>query len=134
MTRRSAAGWLGLALWAAGAGGCGFSDTPPVSGSMEEATVKGTVRVRGKAVTNGVISFRPSNVNRPNAPLREAPINKDGTYSIKTLIGLNFVEVSCKETLSAKNRDLMENEQSVNIDSGENTRDIDIPPQPAPAK
>jgi hypothetical protein len=135
MTRRRAAGWLALALWAAGTGGCRFSDAPPVSGSMEEATVKGTVRVRGKPVTNGVVSFRCSNINRPKAEIREAPIGKDGTYTVKTLVGQNFVEVSCKETLSPKNRDLIENEQMVEIRSGENTLDIDIPPKaPAAAK
>src|SRR5262249_29235275 len=130
MKRRRLAGWLALSLCACGWAGCRFSDAPPVSGSMEEATVKGTVRVRGKAVNNGIVTFRSSNVNRPNAQTKEAPIGKDGSYTIKTLIGENFVEVSCKETLSPKNRELIENEQMVRVRSGENTLDIDIPPQP----
>jgi hypothetical protein len=107
-------------------GGCRFSDAPAISGSTEEATVKGTVRIRGKPATNGVVSFRTSNVNRPNVPLKEAPIGKDGSYTVTTLVGQNFVEVSCKELFTAKNRVLLENEQLVNINSGENTLDIDL--------
>ncbi|MHC5542770.1 hypothetical protein ACYOEI_31480 [Singulisphaera rosea] len=112
------------------AGGCSFSDAPPISGSTTEVNLKGTVRVRGKAVTNGIVSFRTANINRPNAPLNEAPIGKDGTYSIKTLEGENFVEVSCKELFTAKNRILAENEQMIIIKPGESTLDIDIPAHP----
>ena len=132
MTRRYAAAWLALALGTAGlVGGC--SDAPPVSGSMEEATVKGIVRVRGKPVTNGSVTFRSSNINRPTAQTKEAEIDKDGHYTITTLVGENFVEVACKEIFAAKNRQMIENEQMVKIQSGENTFDIDLPPQ-GPAK
>jgi len=86
MTRRDAVGRLAVALWVIGVG-CGNPDAPPVSGSMDEVTVKGTVRVRGKPVNNGIVTFRTSNINRPMAPTREAPIAKDGTYTIKTLVG-----------------------------------------------
>lgn len=127
MARRQIAGWLTLALLVP-VGGC--SDAPPISGSLEEAKVKGTVRVRGKPVDNGIVSFRCANVNRPGVALKEVKIGKDGTYSITTLIGENFVEVSCKELFSPKNRVLIENEQMIKIGSGENTLDIDIPPQP----
>lgn len=133
MTRRRAAGWLALALTTTGVGGCRFSDAPPISGSLEEATVKGTVRVHGKPVTNGIVSFRTSNINRPNAPLKEAPIGKDGTYTVTTLVGENFIEVSCKELFTPKNRSLLENEQMVNITSGASSLDIDIPQQPQPS-
>jgi len=128
MTRRHAAGWLALALLAGY--GCGNPDAPPVSGSLEEATVKGTVRVRGKPVTSGVVSFRCSNINRPTATTREAKINKDGTYTITTLVGENFVEVSSKDVFSSKTPELIENEQMVRIQSGENNLDINIPPIP----
>jgi hypothetical protein len=127
MTRQHAAGWLALALCA---GGCGNPDAPRVSGSMEEATVKGTVRVRGKPVTSGVVSFRCSNVNRPTATTREATINKDGTYTIRTLVGENFVEVSSKDVFSSKTPELIENEQMVRVQSGESNIDINIPPVP----
>jgi hypothetical protein len=133
MTRRFAAGSLALVLALALSGGCGDNVSSTVSGSMEEATVKGTVRVRGKPVNNGMITFRTSNINRPNAPLKEAKINKDGTYTITTLVGGNMVEVTCKEVLSARNRDLIENERMVQVQPGENTIDVDIPPAPPPA-
>jgi hypothetical protein len=97
MAGRHAAGWLALALGAAGVGaGCNPS-APAFSGSREEATVTGIVRVRGKPVTGGEITFRASNVNRPDAPTKNARIGKDGRYTIRTLVGENFVMVVCKE-------------------------------------
>ncbi|MGE3819841.1 MAG: hypothetical protein AB7I30_10415 [Isosphaeraceae bacterium] len=126
MTRRRLTCGLGLVFWAL----AGCSDTPRVSGSMEEATVKGVVRVQGAPVTNGMITFRASNVNRPNAPTKEAPIGKDGTYTINALVGQNFVEVSCKELFTPKNRPYAENERMVDVPSGEFTLDIDVPPLP----
>lgn len=133
MTRRRTGAWLAPALalaLASGVSGC-FSEAPPISGSMEEATVKGTVRVRGKPVNNGIVSFRCANVNRPGVALKEAKIGKDGTYSVTTLLGENFVEVSCKELFTPKNRVLVENERMVKVGRGENTIDLDIPEQPA---
>jgi hypothetical protein len=52
MSQRHVVMWLVLALWMAGCG-CGN-----LSGSTEEAAVKRIVRVRGKPVTNGQITFR----------------------------------------------------------------------------
>ena len=128
MKRRLVAAWLALALGTTGlVGGC--SDAPRVSGSTEEATVTGIVRVRGKPVTNGRVTFRSSNINRPTAQTKEAEIGKDGRYTITTLVGENFVEVACKELFEAKNRQMIENEQMVKIQSGENTLNIDLPPQ-----
>lgn len=121
-------GAVGLVLAAfLTANGCGNPDAPNVSGSTEEATVKGTVSIRGKPVTNGEVSFRSSNINRPNAPLKTAKIGSDGTYTIQALIGDNVVAVSCKEFAQRKNMELIENEQPVNIRSGEQTLDIELP-------
>jgi hypothetical protein len=132
MKRRLVAAGLALALGTTGlAGGC--SEAPRVSGSMEEATVQGMVRVRGKPVTNGRVTFRSSNINRPTAQTKEAEIGADGRYSITTLVGENFVEVTCKELFAAKNRPMIENEQMVQFHSGQNTFNIDLPPQ-GPAK
>ena len=125
MWRFSACGLVLAALIAGG--GCGNPDAPKVSGSTEEATVKGTVSIRGKPVTNGEVSFRSFNINRPNAPLKTAKIGKDGTFTIQALIGENHVEVTCKEISNPKNRDLMDNEQPVKIKSGEQTLDIELP-------
>mgnify|MGYP006972408294 CR=1 FL=1 len=109
----------------------GCSEKPNVTGSMEEAKVKGVVRVRGKAVNNGSVTFRASNINRPNAPTKETPIGKDGTFEVSAFIGNNFVEVSCKELMQPKNRMLLENERMIEIKPGDNTLDLDIPPEPA---
>ena len=105
---------------------CGDPDMPRVSGSLEEATVKGTVTLRGKPVTNGEISFRASNINRPNVPAKNAAIGKDGTYTIQAFIGENMVEVSCKELATRKNMELQENIRPVKLKSGEQTLDVEI--------
>lgn len=121
-------GVLGLILAVlVGTEGCGNSDAPSVSGSLEKASVKGTVRVRGKAVTNGEVSFHASNINRPNTPAVNAKIGKDGTYTAEPLIGENNVEVSCKELANHKNMMLIDNEQPVKIKSGEQILDIELP-------
>jgi hypothetical protein len=108
-------------------GGCGNPDAPRVSGSLEKAVVKGTVSVRGKRVTNGEVSFRAANINRPAVPAVNARIGKDGTFTAEPLIGENNVEVSCKELATRKNMVLMDNEQPVKIKPGEQTLDIEIP-------
>lgn len=113
--------------------GSGCSDKPNVTGSMDEVGVKGVVRVRGKAVADGSVTFRSSNVNRPKAETREFPIAKDGTYSGKAYVGTNFVDVSSKELLKPANRVLLENERMVTIPSTDSTLDIDIPQVAAPA-
>jgi hypothetical protein len=131
MTRQRAAVWSALALLIASSGCHSYPGAPDVSGSMEEATVKGTVRVRGQPVNNGTVTFRTANVRRPTAPWHEAPIGKDGTYTVQTLVGENYIEVSCKELNTPQNRQLLDNERMVKIQSGENTLDIDLPPQAA---
>jgi hypothetical protein len=130
MPRRHAAGWLALALWVAG-GGCN-TFAPGLSGSTVEATVSGIVRVRGKPVTNGEITFRSSNVNRRGAPTKNAPIGKDGRYTITTVVGENFVMVICKELFKRENQMLLDLEdgQMVKVGPGENAIDIDLPPRP----
>src|SRR5262245_5524213 len=88
---------------AVGAGCSGAAVNPEATGSTTEANAKGTVKVRGKLVTNGEVVFDPANLNRPTAPVRTAPISKDGTYTIKTLIGPNNVTVNSRETLGDSN-------------------------------
>src|SRR5262245_45902495 len=93
--------------------GCGSS--PPVSGSRDEATVSGVVRLHGKPVDNGTVVFNVANVNRPSAPPREAPIGKDGSYTIKTLLGENNVVISCKQFRMPKNARYAEDEHFVKV-------------------
>ena len=78
--------------------GC-MDSRPSVSSSTTEATVKGTVTIKGKPATKGSVVFDPSNYARKNEQPRSAPLNKDGTYSIKTLIGSNSIRVSSPEAI-----------------------------------
>jgi hypothetical protein len=107
------------------------SGKPPVEDSLEEATVKGTVKVRGKPLDGGEIVFNPSNPKRI-VPARIAPIGKDGSYTVKALIGLNIVTATPPK---ARNRSqgratfgLEYDEKSVDVKPGESTVDLDFLP------
>jgi hypothetical protein len=125
---------MAVALLMACSGCDPHAGAPPVSGSLEEATVKGTVRLFGKPVTNGNIIFNCSNIRRPNAGVRQARINPDGTYSVKTLVDENYVSVDCKELQTPKNRMYMDNDRTFMVKRGENTFDFDIPEFAPPPK
>lgn len=112
--------------------GCGTSP-PSVSGSLEEATVRGVVRVHGKAVNNGTVTFNSTNINRPNVAPVQAKIGADGKYEVKTHIGQNYIEVDCKELRQSKNRALADTQISVDVKAGESTIDVDLPTNPADA-
>ena len=129
MRRLRLAEWMAIALVIACAG-CDSFGVPPVSSSHEETVVRGTVRVRGQPVNNGSVVFNAANIRRSDVPLRSASINKDGTYTVTTLVGENTIQVSCKELMTAKNHMFAENEFFLMAKSGENRFDIDIPPGP----
>ena len=59
--------WLAAVILALA--GCGTSHVSRDSTSLEETTVKGTVRVRGKPVDNGSVEFNAANVARTSAEL-----------------------------------------------------------------
>jgi hypothetical protein len=106
--------------------GCsGTKVNPEATGSTAEATVQGTVKVRGKLVTKGEVVFDPANINRPTAPVHKAPIGKDGKYSLKTLVGPNTVTVESKETLGDST--LQTGDQYI-VQAGENTFNVVLPP------
>jgi hypothetical protein len=110
----------------------GCSSNPAASAltsSMEEATLHGTVRVNGKPVNNGTVSFRTAHINRPNSPTKNVTINKDGSYLVTTVIGENYVEVTCKELNAKDTKKFRGNEQLIMVQSGDNTVDIEIPPR-----
>jgi len=92
-------------------------ERPSVSSSTTEATVSGTVKVRNKLATKGTIRFDPSNYIRKMEKAREAPVGKDGTYSIKTLVGENVVIYSGMPY----DRSLFE------VKEGENTYNVEVP-------
>ncbi len=64
--------------------------TPSVDSSLTELTVTGVVKVKGRPVTGGQISFIPSNRARKVAAFT-APIGQDGSFTIKTYTGENEV-------------------------------------------
>jgi len=109
--------WL-VALW-----GC-RGGMPDASSSMAEATVKGTVKVRGKPVTKGTLIFDPANINRPEAKSRETTIKQDGTYEIKAIVGGNSVRLA--GPMLAKEPTLEYQSQPADIQSGENTINLDF--------
>ena len=86
----------------------------------------GKITFKGQPVTEGTISFDPSNIKRPTEAPRSGPIGKDGTYSVKTLVGDNRVRASFPEMKADR--------QSSNVDliydvkPGENTYDLVLPP------
>jgi len=124
-SRVSAVARLAALVALALAPGCGASGTPSATSSSEEATVKGTVKVLGKPATDGKLTFDPSNVNRPNAPVRTVTIGKDGTYEVKTLVGPNSVSVNLPRT--GKPVRGMSPELGIDVKSGGTTFDIELP-------
>jgi hypothetical protein len=111
--------WTLLAGW-----GCGGGSAPAVSSSMTEATVSGTVTIKGKPATKGEVSFDPANVSR-NVGARTAPIGADGSYTVTTLLGGNVVRVATPET--ARDPALQFNETTFDVQSGTNKLDIVLP-------
>jgi len=102
--------------------GCG-DGKPSIDPSLTEATVTGVVSVKGVPATGGAILFNPSNSGRL-VPTRSAPIGPDGTYTIKTLTGVN--QVSFEGEVAAKNRGVGLIKESAEVRSGENKADFDL--------
>jgi hypothetical protein len=98
--------------------GCDGGGTPSVSSSKAETTVKGTVMIKGQLATGGEITFDPANINRRDASARKAKIEKDGSYTVNTLVGENMVSVS------GENAGI--NRQQYVVKMGEDLR-IDVP-------
>jgi hypothetical protein len=109
--------------------GCG-DGTPAVDTATTEATVKGIVAIRGKPVTQGTISFDPSNVKRKFEPVRSAPIGKDGSYTVKTLVGGN--QVTFSGPAFDKDRQLQDVLLPFDVQAGENTFNVELPPAAKP--
>jgi hypothetical protein len=121
---RSAAATLVMIAW-----GCG-SGAPSVDTSTTEATVKGIVTIRGKPISQGTISFDPSNVRRKFEPVRTSPIGKDGSYTVKTLLGGNHVTFAGPAI--AKEPRLQDLLVPYDVRSGENTFNVELPPAANP--
>jgi hypothetical protein len=130
-TRRSCrpAGRIGLAALLIALSGC--SAAPDRESSTEEATVTGTVKVRGKLLDGGELNFNAVNPNR-RVETRKAAIGKDGTYTAKAYIGLNTVTVFPPKPRNKKEgKDFFGvnyEERSVTVISGENKADLEFLP------
>jgi hypothetical protein len=107
---------LAVSLW--GCGGAPAEDT-----STEEVTVSGKVTFKGKPVPKGEVRFSPGNSSRPSPP-RKSAISKDGSYSVKTLVGVNDVEVFAP-IIQKAGPDVRP--FSHDVKSGDNTFDIELP-------
>ena len=124
--RERSVGWLasGFAAWLIVCAGCGGGGTSPNSGSSDEATVHGKVMIKGVAAKGGRIYFDPTNVSRQSAPVASAEIGKDGTYTVKTLVGENRVNVETLETRKDPNLSVPE---PFAVQSGDNKLDVTLP-------
>jgi hypothetical protein len=103
-------------------GGCG-DGKPSVDTSKTEATVSGTVKVKGKPAEGGVIMFNPSNSERI-ASTRSVQIGKDGSYKITTFTGGN--QVSFDGDIAKQNQGVGLIKEYVDVKSGSNTADFDL--------
>jgi hypothetical protein len=114
------AGTLLAAAW-----GCDSkptANTTAAASSHEEATVTGSVTIKGKKATGGTVTFEPTN---ENVPSRSATIEKDGTFSIKSLVGPNEVVVTAPG-LSLRASEALK--VTIEVAPGPNTHDIVLPP------
>jgi hypothetical protein len=109
----------------------GCSAEPDRESSLDEATVTGTVKVRGKLLAGGELNFNAVNPNR-KVETRKATIGTDGTYSAKVFLGQNTVTV-----FPPKPRNKQEGkeffgvnyeERSVIVTAGENKADLEFLP------
>ena len=102
-------------------------------GTKELATVKGSVKVKGKPMSGGTLHFNAINPNRTVAA-HDAEIKPDGTFTVQAVVGQNIVTVSPprKSRADAKNRDFfgmeyIEKTVIVKADE-ENAVDLDLTP------
>ncbi len=124
MSQTGRTGGLALALLLAlTLVGCG-SGAPPVSSSMEEATVKGKVKQRGNPLAKLEVRFNASNINRQSSAM--AVTNDDGSYQVTTVVGENTITFG-GPAVSKYSKQLIYFNKSVDLQSGENTVDIEVP-------
>lgn len=129
--RRSCAlaGRIGLAAMLAVLSGC--SAAPDRESSLDEATVTGTVKVRGKLLDGGELNFNAVNPNR-RVSMRKAAIGKDGTFTAQAYVGLNTVTVTPPKPKNKQQGKeffgVNYEEKSITVKAGENTADLDFLP------
>jgi hypothetical protein len=102
--------------------GCG-DGKPSVDTSLTEATVSGTVSIKGGPVTSGTIYFNPSNHAR-QVPTKTAEIGADGKYTIKTYTGDN--QVTFGGAVAKNNMGVGLMREYARVEAGENKIDFDL--------
>jgi hypothetical protein len=102
--------------------GC-MDGKPSVDSSRNEATVSGTVKVKGVPAEGGSIVFSASNSERI-VPPKSAPINKDGTYTVTAYTGGN--QILFEGELAKKNPEIGLVREYVEVQRGSNTADFDL--------
>jgi hypothetical protein len=121
-------GRIGLAGVLIVLAGC---SAPDRESSTDDATVTGTVKVRGKLLDGGELNFNAVNPNR-RVEMRKTAIGKDGTYTAKAYIGLNTVTVTPPKPKDKKQGKeffgVGYEERSVTVKAGENTADLEFLP------
>jgi hypothetical protein len=121
-TKRRVAGLMATLALAA-CWGCGGGASSATS-SSEEAEVKGTVTIEGKPASKGQIQFDPTVINRKNGKIVTAPIQKDGSYALKASVGDNLIQIRVPQVF--KDRGLLNYQQYVKVQSGQNAIPIDV--------
>jgi hypothetical protein len=113
------------APWVAGCG----SGSALTTSSSEEATVSGTVKIRGKPIDGGELLFNASNPNR-RVPPRPATIGSDGSYTIKALVGYNVVTLAPPKARNKKQSKEFfgagYDDKYVVVEAGENRVDLEF--------
>jgi hypothetical protein len=102
--------------------GCG-DGKPSTDTSLNEATVTGTVSVKGVPATGGTILFNPSNSGRI-VPARTAEIQPDGRYTVKTYTGDN--QVSFAGEVAKNNMGVGLMREYASVQSGSNEINFDL--------
>ena len=109
----------------------GCSEPPDRQSTLEDATVTGTVKVRGKLLQGGELNFNAVNPNR-RVLARKAEISKDGTYTAKAYLGVNIVTVVPPKPKDKKEgKDFFgvnSEERTITVNPGENTADLEFLP------
>jgi hypothetical protein len=120
---------IGLTVLVTALSGC--SAAPDRESSLEEATVTGTVKVRGKLLDGGELHFSAVNPNRRVDP-RNTAVGKDGNYSAKAYIGRKLVTVTPRKPRNKKEGQeffgVNSEEKSIDVKPGENTADLEVLP------
>ena len=105
-----------------GCGGGGGDSFAPAD-STEEAKVSGTVKIHGKPMSGGQISFSPP----ANVAAKEAEVKSDGTFEVTTLVGKNSVRISGPAV--TKEPELAYESVTVDVPSGgSSSLVVEVPP------